>query len=63
MLYGNPLLESRVPTIDNIYLSYDFVEHYYVCTFLQKEIKKCYKRFHYIRGSKSKELAKDTSYV
>ncbi len=59
----NPLLQIMYPIIDNIFVSYNLVEHY-VSSFLQKNkmIFFC-ERSHYVKCSNSRESLKKIVYI
>jgi hypothetical protein len=49
--------------IDNIFVSYNLVEHYF-SSFLQKRSnRKCCKKSHYVRHSESREPTKEISFL
>ncbi len=63
LVHIGPPLHNKHPIIDNIFLSYDLVEHY-VFPFLQKKSNiNYYKRSDYVRGSESIKLDKEIANI
>jgi len=63
LFIANPLLQIMYPIIDNIFVSYNLVEHY-VLSFLQKKRnKKCCEWSHYVKGSNSRKSLKKIVYI